>query len=91
LIDPLFSDISSNNAEVDLLTQTPSPDITEAEPDICASVVDDGFEDELDTYVYQTWLEENMDSIDPWKNMELEPAFQYPVEENEFLFRDINQ
>jgi hypothetical protein len=41
--------------------------------------------------VDQRWLEENMNSIDPWKNMELEPTFQYPFEENEFLFRDINQ
>jgi len=34
------------------------------------------------------WLQENEHNIDPWKNVEVEPIFQYPVEVNEFLFCD---
>jgi hypothetical protein len=42
-------------------------------------------------FVDQTWLEESMDNIDPWKNIEFEPIFQYSVEDNPFLFRDISR
>ena len=31
-----------------------------------------------------------MNNIDPWKNVELESAFQCSIEENEFLFHDID-
>jgi hypothetical protein len=40
--------------------------------------------------VRQMWLEANVESINPWENVELEPMYQYPVEENEVLFNDIN-
>lgn len=42
-------------------------------------------------FIDQTWLEENVHNIDPWKNIELEPIFQYPVEDNEFSFRDTSR
>lgn len=42
-------------------------------------------------FVDQMWLEENLHTIDPWKNMEFEPIFQYPVEDNEFLFCDTSR
>jgi hypothetical protein len=37
------------------------------------------------------WFEQSVDNIDPWKNVELEPIFQYPLMENEFLSFSISQ
>ncbi|CAF1432883.1 unnamed protein product, partial [Rotaria sordida] len=89
-IHPLSADILSNNAEVDFSTQISTVTATETESDFFASVIDDEFEDEPDVFVHQTWLEENTNNIDPWKNVELESAFQFPIEENEILFHDID-
>ncbi|CAF3792263.1 unnamed protein product [Rotaria sp. Silwood1] len=41
-------------------------------------------------YEDQMWLEECMDN-DPWENVEIEPMFQYPVMENDFLSNEISQ
>lgn len=39
-------------------------------------------------FVDQAWFQENVQNIDPWNNVEVEPIFQYPIEVNEFLFNN---
>ena len=55
------------------------------------SITDNKSEDEANMYTDNMWLEESQNSMDPWKNVELEPMFQYPVMENEFLSTDARQ
>jgi hypothetical protein len=55
------------------------------------SITEDILEDEPDMYIDQMWFEQSVDNIDPWKNVELEPIFQYPLMENEFLSFSISQ
>ncbi len=74
-----------------MLTETQPLSPFESQSHLFTSMNEDKSEDESDIFVDQTWLEEVVDNIDPWKNVELEPIFPYPVEDNEFLFRDINQ
>ena len=55
------------------------------------SITDKKSEDEPNMYIDHMWLEESQSSTDPWENVELEPMFQYPVMENEFLSIDARQ
>ncbi len=90
-LDPILSETSNNIAEVDLLTQKQSLNLSESQSYLFTSINDDKSEDEPDMFVDQTWLEESVDNIDPWKNIEFEPKCQYSVEDNEFLLRDTSR
>ena len=51
----------------------------------------DGFEDTCDSEDEQWWIDDNMNKTDPWKSVNVEPMFQYPVFENQYLFDDLNE
>ncbi len=84
-------EVSNNNDRIDLLAETQSPEPFQSQSDLFALMNEDEPGDESDVFVDQTWLEELVDNLDPWKNVELEPIFPYPIEDNEFLLRDTNQ
>jgi len=94
-IDPAFLDLSNNKAYVNLLTGTPTADVTETESNLYPSPVDnddndDEFEDEPDALEDKTWLEKGMEDVDPWKNVKLESLFEYPMEDDASLFHQID-
>ncbi|CAF1397355.1 unnamed protein product [Rotaria magnacalcarata] len=55
------------------------------------SKVEDALEDAVHMDDNQMWLEKRIEDADPWKDVDVEQIFQYPVADNEFLSTDINQ
>lgn len=61
----------------------------EQDPDIPTKT--DEPEDSTDFHDEHMWLDDNVKKVDPWRNVQVEPIFKYPVLEDQFLFNDINQ
>ena len=99
-IDPTSLDVSNNKNDVHSSTCT-SPINVPEESNLYTSPVDDNdddddagnddtFEDEVDVSVDQWWLEDDTNFFDPWKDVQLEPIFQYGMEDDESLFHEID-
>ena len=91
LIDSTCSDISNSNIEENSQEMPGSNNFKNQSdlptcnyPDVATT------EDKShDSYVMdddQMWLDEYMDCIDPLKNVQIEPLFQYPTMENDCLY-----
>ncbi|CAF3872548.1 unnamed protein product [Rotaria magnacalcarata] len=98
LLDSTSSNISNDNTE-EISHQADSLNHFESQSDFSTynyhsdvQIAENGSQDVLNAYDEQMWLDERVENIiDPWGNVEIEPIFQYPVMEKEFLFADSSQ
>ncbi|CAF4129488.1 unnamed protein product [Rotaria socialis] len=98
LLDSTSSTISNDNNE-EVSHQADSLNHFESQSDFSTSncysdvqIAENGSQDVFDAYDDQMWLDERvLNAIDPWENVEIEPIFQYPVLEKEFLFANSSQ